>query len=161
MENPFYAANIKTLKEIFPSIDVTVINDILWSVKGDVNRAFESLLAINSSGNVNRIESNSQSSSPQLPPRTSRLSGNNTKLTTTEINRTNSLNTNSRTSLTFREELAQWRRDLQEESNRRKAARNASVSSRLSRPYIREQNSTYSNNSRILHNHEAANNVQQ
>jgi hypothetical protein len=66
MENPFHAPNIVILREAFPLVEVRVIDDALWSAKGDVNHAFELLLAMNSA--------NGSLSPPPLPVRRSNSS---------------------------------------------------------------------------------------
>jgi hypothetical protein len=60
MENPFHAPNIVILREAFPLVEVRVIDAALWSAKGDVNQAFELLLAMSSTDNL---------SPPPLPVR--------------------------------------------------------------------------------------------
>lgn len=60
MENPFQAPNIVTLREAFPLVEVRVIDDALWSAKGDVNQAFELLLTMSNTDNL---------SPPELPVR--------------------------------------------------------------------------------------------
>jgi hypothetical protein len=63
MVNPFHEPkNLDILKEAFPLIDVSVIDDTLRSAKGDVNQAFEMLLAISD-------PSQSASNGPPLPNR--------------------------------------------------------------------------------------------
>jgi len=63
MENPFQNTNIDTLKEAFPTVDASVINDVLYSVQGDLNIAFDMLLDMNSSVSDSRAKP-----LPQAPP---------------------------------------------------------------------------------------------
>ncbi|KAI9487602.1 MAG: hypothetical protein EXX96DRAFT_553928 [Benjaminiella poitrasii] len=158
MEDPLYNSNIEILKEAFPSIDNAVIDDILWSVRGDVNEAFESLLAIASENdNNNGIGTNSQTRSqlrsqlrPSLPSRgtnhiNNRLSNN---ATSSRISTTNPFLADSNKPLTFREEVARWRHDLREESRRKAAARNTSTPNLPTfsgRSFLYEQNHDHTN----------------
>lgn len=44
MVNPFTQTEVDILKEAFPTVKVSVIDDTLRLAKGDVNQAFEMLL---------------------------------------------------------------------------------------------------------------------
>lgn len=44
MVNPFTQTEVDILKEAFPTVQVSVIDDTLRSTRGDVNLAFEMLL---------------------------------------------------------------------------------------------------------------------
>lgn len=46
MVNPFTDQSIQILKEAFPKVQESVIDDMLWSAKGNVNTAFEMLLSM-------------------------------------------------------------------------------------------------------------------
>ena len=68
--NPFEennSSNIQTLKEAFPTIDVRVINDVLFSVNGKLQDAFESLLNI-SDPSTHNTATTGGSRTKQLPP---------------------------------------------------------------------------------------------
>lgn len=70
MENPFQNSNIETLKEAFPTVDVSIINDVLYSAQGDLNVAFDMLLDMNSSA-INGIRTKPLPNAPPLPLRQS------------------------------------------------------------------------------------------
>ncbi|CEP12719.1 hypothetical protein [Parasitella parasitica] len=91
MENSLQNSNIDTLREAFPTLDPSIIDDVLYSVKGDLNMAFEMLLDMN----YISTDESSDKPLPYTPPLPARA---------------------------IREELAQWRQDLREESRRRSAA---------------------------------------
>lgn len=64
MENPFQNTNIDTLKEAFPTVDASVINDVLYSAQGDLNIAFDMLLDMNSPS----VSDSRAKPLPQAPP---------------------------------------------------------------------------------------------
>ena len=69
--NPFEennSSNIQTLKEAFPTIDVRVINDVLFSVNGKLQDAFESLLNISDPSSAHNTATTGGSRTKQLPP---------------------------------------------------------------------------------------------
>lgn len=46
MVNPFTESSIEILKEAFPKVQESVIDDMLWTAKGNVQEAFEMLLSM-------------------------------------------------------------------------------------------------------------------
>ncbi|KAG2194521.1 hypothetical protein INT47_005794 [Mucor saturninus] len=46
MSNPFTESSIQILKEAFPKVQESVIDDMLWTAKGNVQDAFEMLLSM-------------------------------------------------------------------------------------------------------------------
>lgn len=46
MSNPFTQNDLEILKEAFPTLSESVIDDILHSCRGEVNQAFEILLSM-------------------------------------------------------------------------------------------------------------------
>jgi hypothetical protein len=46
MDNPFQSNNIRILREAFPNVEERVIDDILYTTRGDINEAFEVLLSM-------------------------------------------------------------------------------------------------------------------
>ncbi|KAG2201468.1 hypothetical protein INT46_000630 [Mucor plumbeus] len=165
MENPFQNSNIETLKEAFPTVDVSIINDVLYSAQGDLNVAFDMLLDMNSSA-INGIRTKPLPNAPPLPLRQSSSINNishfNTSSTTSRANTQPNTGRISQTNpfletakpLTVREELAQWRQDLRKESRQRAAA---NVSSLSSTPNISFSSMFKSNSSRASLNNERNN----
>lgn len=125
MVNPFCdSSNVEILKEAFPSLYISVIEDKLLLANGDVNRAFEMLLELTD-------PSQSAANGPPLP---NRPLDNGYSLSSPGVNKplpNPFLNTNPHAKpLTTREELALWRQDLREESRQRaENSRNNSPSS--------------------------------
>lgn len=70
METQFQSSNIETLKEAFPTVDVPIINDVLYSAQGDLNVAFDMLLDMNSTS-TNDIRTKPLPNVPPLPVRRS------------------------------------------------------------------------------------------
>ena len=72
--NPFEentSSNVQTLKEAFPTIEVRVINDVLFSVHGKLQDAFDCLLNISdpsSTHNITTTDGGGGSTTKQLPP---------------------------------------------------------------------------------------------
>ncbi|KAI8647100.1 hypothetical protein BD408DRAFT_428172 [Parasitella parasitica] len=143
MENCLQNSSIDTLKEAFPTIDLSIIDDVLYSTQGDLNLAFEMLLDMNSTS-TNDSRNRPLSYTPPLPARirssndhfnggaaSATLNINNPQ-NTSRISQTNPFLADAKP-LTVREELAQWRQDLRAES-RQKAAANvrSSASTHLS-----------------------------
>lgn len=62
MENSFQ--NSDTLKEAFPTVDASIINDVLYSAQGDLNIAFDMLLDMGSPS----INDSRAKPLPQAPP---------------------------------------------------------------------------------------------
>ncbi|KAF1799605.1 hypothetical protein FB192DRAFT_1387550 [Mucor lusitanicus] len=166
MENPFQSTDIDTLKEAFPRVDVSVINDVLYSVQGDLNTAFDMLLDMNSPS----INDSSAKPLPQAPPLPVRRSSSINSIShsysasnagnqshASRISQTNPfLVPGVAKPLTVREELAKWRQDLREESRQRATA--AMASSSASTPNLSFSSMFKSNASRASLNHERNNN---
>ncbi|KAI9342118.1 hypothetical protein BD770DRAFT_398719 [Pilaira anomala] len=107
MSNPFTQNDLEILKEAFPTLSESVIDDILHSCRGEVNQAFEMLLSM----------SDSTQFSPPVPPQ---LPNRPNSFPNQSLNPfTQQNNNNAKPLLTVREELAQWRQDLVIESKRR------------------------------------------
>lgn len=63
MVNPFCnSSDVEILKEAFPTLNISVIEDNLLAANGDVNRAFELLLALTD-------PAHSSTNAPPLPTR--------------------------------------------------------------------------------------------
>ncbi|EPB87933.1 hypothetical protein HMPREF1544_05224 [Mucor circinelloides 1006PhL] len=164
MENPFQNTNIDTLKEAFPTVDASVINDVLYSAQGDLNIAFD-MLDMNSSS----VSDSRAKPLPQAPPlpvrRSSSINNLSYSSNTSNANKQPHANRISQTNpfivpvvakpLTVREELAQWRQDLREESRQRATAIASSSASISNLPFT---NIFKSNSSRASLNHERNNN---
>ncbi|KAG2236162.1 hypothetical protein BDF21DRAFT_410247 [Thamnidium elegans] len=105
MVNPFTQTEVDILKEAFPNVEVSVIDDTLRLAKGDVNQAFEMLL---------NMTDPSQSVSMAPPPLPNRP---NNSFSNPLLNPFTS--NNAKPLLTVRQELAQWRQDLRVESRQR------------------------------------------
>ncbi|KAG1083874.1 hypothetical protein G6F42_022032 [Rhizopus arrhizus] len=160
MENPFQNTNIDTLKEAFPTVDASVINDVLYSAQGDLNIAFDMLLDMNSSS----VSDSRAKPLPQAPPlpvrRSSSINNLSYSSNTSNANKQPHANRISQTNpfivpvvakpLTVREELAQWRQDLREESRQRATAIASSSASISNLPFT---NIFKSNSSRASLNH--------
>ncbi|KAK4511477.1 uncharacterized protein ATC70_012692 [Mucor velutinosus] len=166
MENPFQSTDFTTLKEAFPTVDVSIINDVLYSAQGDLNSAFDMLLDMNSPS----IHDSRAKPLPQVPPLPVRRSSSSINSIPYSCNTSNANNQSqaSRISqtnpflvpgvakpLTVREELAQWRQDLREESRQRATAAMASTSA--SAPNLSFSNMFKSNLSRASLNHDRNN----
>ncbi|GAA5816865.1 hypothetical protein MFLAVUS_010399 [Mucor flavus] len=104
MVNPFTQTEVDILKEAFPTVKVSVIDDTLRLAKGDVNQAFEMLLNMTD-------PSQTVSMAPPLPNRP------NNSFSNPLLNPFTS--NNAKPLLTVRQELAQWRQDLRVESRQR------------------------------------------
>ncbi|KAI9248660.1 hypothetical protein EDC94DRAFT_664139 [Helicostylum pulchrum] len=104
MVNPFTQTEVDILKEAFPTVKVSVIDDTLRLAKGDVNQAFEMLLNMTD-------PSQTVSMAPPLPNRP------NNSFSNPPLNPFTS--NNAKPLLTVRQELAQWRQDLRVESRQR------------------------------------------
>ncbi|KAL7321832.1 hypothetical protein PS15m_001560 [Mucor circinelloides] len=164
MENPFQNTNIDTLKEAFPTVDASVINDVLYSAQGDLNIAFDMLLDMSSSS-ASDSRAKPLPQAPPLPVRRSSSINNLSYSNTSNANKQPHANRISQTNpfivpgvakpLTVREELAQWRQDLREESRQRATAIASSSVSISNLPFT---NIFKSNSSRASLNHERNNN---
>ncbi|KAG1498135.1 hypothetical protein G6F46_005975 [Rhizopus delemar] len=55
MTNPFHEPQTKILREAFPDIDACLIDEALWTAKGNIHTAFEILLAFNNQGTNNTL----------------------------------------------------------------------------------------------------------
>ncbi|KAG1140670.1 hypothetical protein G6F38_008950 [Rhizopus arrhizus] len=55
MTNPFHEPQTKILREAFPVIDACLIDEALWTAKGNIHTAFEILLAFNNQGTNNTL----------------------------------------------------------------------------------------------------------
>ncbi|KAL9560585.1 hypothetical protein PS6_000040 [Mucor atramentarius] len=159
MENPFQNTNIDTLKEAFPTVDASVINDVLYSAQGDLNIAFDMLLDMSSSS-ASDSRAKPLPQAPPLPVRRSSSINNLSYSNTSNANKQPHANRISQTNpfivpgvakpLTVREELAQWRQDLREESRQRATAIASSSVSISNLPFT---NIFKSNSSRASLNH--------
>ncbi|KAI8391309.1 uncharacterized protein BYT42DRAFT_189665 [Radiomyces spectabilis] len=109
MENPFQAPKLQTLREAFPNVDVAVIDDVLWSANGNLDNAFEALLAMSdteSTGSTPSFGLPRPVPAPPLPPRQD---------PTRTVTATRSNSSNSPRSA--HEELVAWRQDLARRSS--------------------------------------------
>ncbi|KAL9543711.1 hypothetical protein MBANPS3_007987 [Mucor bainieri] len=147
MENPFQSTDINTLKEAFPTVDASIINDVLYSAQGDLNMAFDMLLDM-SSPSVNDIRAKPLPHAPPLPVRRSSSINSIPYASSSTFNASHPSHASriSQTNpflvpgvakpLTVREELAQWRQDLREESRQRATATAAMACSSASTPNL-------------------------
>ncbi|GAN02808.1 hypothetical protein MAM1_0028c02255 [Mucor ambiguus] len=164
MENPFQSTAIDTLKEAFPTIDASIINDVLYSAQGDLSIAFDMLLDM-SSPSINDSRAKPLPHAPSLPVRrSSSINSISYSCSTSNANNQPHAGRISQTNpflvpgvakpLTVREELAQWRQDLREESRQRATA--AMASSSASTPNLSFSNMFKSNATRASLNHSKA-----
>ncbi|KAI8147858.1 hypothetical protein BJV82DRAFT_309111 [Fennellomyces sp. T-0311] len=133
--NPFEDSNTRTLKDAFPALDGELIEDVLRSVNGNMEEAFDNLLRMSDPESTTR--SPNHSSPPPIPQRRGRQCNSRT----TAPRRTSSDHTNPflngcRSDTRVRQDLAEWRRQLAEESRqRRQCSRNSwRTSARSSTP---------------------------
>lgn len=116
MVNPFCnSSDVEILREAFPTLNISVIEDNLIVANGDVNRAFELLLALTD-------PAHSSTNGPPLPNRRTTHSGFPTcsppGMMIPPIPAVPNPFMTAKP-LTVREELAQWRQDLRTQSSRR------------------------------------------
>ncbi|CAO3594378.1 unnamed protein product [Absidia cylindrospora] len=68
--NPFLVTKVDTLKEAFPNIDHTVLENTLLSENGDMAKTFERLLAVSDPSATSAPDTTTAASGPAPPPRT-------------------------------------------------------------------------------------------
>lgn len=83
MVNPFHESDTDILKEAFPLLEVSVIEDVLYIAKGDINEAFEMLLNMTNDTDKTKLP-------PQLP---NRRNNNNSNVNITAYNANTDLDT--------------------------------------------------------------------
>jgi hypothetical protein len=68
MDNPFQSNNIRILREAFPNVEERVIDDILYTTRGDINEAFEVLLSMSNGESTRPTAAPLQQHRPPPPP---------------------------------------------------------------------------------------------
>ncbi|ORZ24342.1 hypothetical protein BCR42DRAFT_402730 [Absidia repens] len=142
--NPFLVTKVDTLKEAFPNIDHTVLENALWSENGDMAKTFERLLAISDPSATSAPDTTTASSGPAPPPRTATTANHPRIRPPTQSSQQRPLLTPPAKPAfqSVREELAQWRQEL---SNDRDLRRTSRRSHRRNEPHCGLRSSAASN----------------
>ncbi|KAI8376809.1 hypothetical protein BD560DRAFT_422340 [Blakeslea trispora] len=104
--NPFYESKIQILEDAFPSIDRSVVEDLLLNTNNDLNQTFEMLLEM---------------SNGVVQPVAAPMNNNPFNVNSAPNPALNPFLQENPQPLTVRQELAQWRRELQEQGKQRSA----------------------------------------